>query len=131
MKLTSLLLIMALPNLGQLLFPLPQETKNLIRRYERLSFKIVRKKCSLTYNQLCIREGLLPAYTNIKLHDEAAKDEPFTLEFRQYLLEREIENTNNTIKDVEKEAVEIKDALQKAVTPEFVKHTQSDLNQLR
>ena len=111
---------MTLPNLGQLLFPLPQETKNLIRRYERLSFKIVRKKCSLIYNQLCIREGLLPAYTNIKLHDEAAKDEPFTLEFRQCLLEREIENANNTIKDVEIEALEIQDALQKDVNPEHL-----------
>ena len=57
-----LTVIMALPTLGQLLYPLSHETKNLVRRYERCSFKLVRKECSLVFNQLCLREGLLPKY---------------------------------------------------------------------
>ena len=63
-----LIVIMTLPTLGQLLYPLPNESKNLVRRYERCSFKLVRKKCSLVFNQLCLREGLLPKYTNIYIY---------------------------------------------------------------
>ena len=88
---------MTLPVLGQLIFPLSQLTKSEVRRYERCSFKRVRRTCSMVFNQICMREGLLPTHTNIRLHDEAAKDEPFTLEFRRCLLQREIEHANNDI----------------------------------
>ena len=53
MNISGLLIVMTLPTLGQLLHPLPHESKNLVRRYERRSFKLVRKKCSLIFNQLC------------------------------------------------------------------------------
>ena len=100
-----LVLAMTLPVLGQLIFPLAQSTKSDVRRFERCAFKIVRRKCSTVFNQICLREGLLPKYTNIKLHDEAAKDEPFTLEFRRCLLRREIDHANTIISDAEKEAM--------------------------
>ena len=50
---------MALPNLGQLLFPLPQETKNLIRRYERLSFKMRQLKRANPDSVILIKKGEL------------------------------------------------------------------------
>ena len=55
-----LLVLMTLPNLGQLVFGLPVETKQRIRRFERCSFKVTRTKCSQTFNTMCVREGLLP-----------------------------------------------------------------------
>ena len=64
MKLTQALffVLMALPNLGQLLFALPELSKKLVRQYERWSFKVTRAKCSLVFNQTCCNEGLLPTY---------------------------------------------------------------------
>ena len=59
------LVLMTLPNLGQLIFGLPTGTKQLVRRYERCSFKIIRAKCGQTFNSMCIREGFLPKYSNI------------------------------------------------------------------
>ena len=59
------LVLMTLPNLGQLVYGLPAGNKQLVRRFERCSFKITRTKCSQTFNSLCIREGLLPKYSNI------------------------------------------------------------------
>ena len=108
---------MTLPVLGQLIFPLSQLTKSEVRRYERCSFKRVRRTCSMVFNQICMREGLLPTHTNIRLHDEAAKDEPFTLEFRRCLLQREIEHANNDLADIEKEAMEIKANLEQNLDP--------------
>ena len=106
MNIRGLLVVaMTLPVLGQLIYPLAQPTKSEVRRFERCAFKIVRRKCSTVFNQLCLREGLLPTHTNIRLHDEAAQDEPFTLEFRRCLLQREIEHANTIISDVEKEAM--------------------------
>ena len=112
-----LVVVMTLPVLGQLIYPLAQSTKSEVRRLERCAFKIVRRKCSTVFNQLCLREGLLPTHTNIRLHDEAAQDEPFTLEFRRRLLQREIEHANTIISDVEKEAMEIKANLVKHIDP--------------
>ena len=59
------LVLMTLPNLGQLIFGLPTGTKQLVRRYERCSFKIIHAKCGQTFISMCIREGLLPKYSNI------------------------------------------------------------------
>ena len=62
------LVLMTLPNLGQLVFGLPVETKQRVRRFERCSFKITRTKCSQTFNTMCVREGLLPKYSNIYIY---------------------------------------------------------------
>ena len=59
---------MTLPVLGQLIFPLSQLTKSEVRRYERCSFKRVRRTCSMVFNQICMREGLLPTHTNIYIY---------------------------------------------------------------
>ena len=112
------LVLMTLPNLGQLIFGLPTGTKQLVRRFERCSFKSIRAKCGQTFNSMCIREGLLPKYSNIKLHDASADNEPFTLEFRRSLIQRELTNASQKIHELEEEKAQILVTLQNDVPPD-------------
>ena len=68
MKTGLLVLAMTLPVLGQLIFPLAHTTKSEVRRLERCAFKVVRRRCSTVFNQICLREGLLPVHTNIYIY---------------------------------------------------------------
>ena len=48
---------------GELINVLPSECKKLIRLRESIIKKIINAELSITFNQTCIRENLLPAYT--------------------------------------------------------------------
>ena len=50
--------------IGQLIFHLPAEKKQKIRRIEKINKKIASVKSSLVFNRTCIKENLLPKYTN-------------------------------------------------------------------
>ena len=67
---------------------------------------------------MCIREGLLPKYSNIKLHDATANNEPFTLEFRRSLIQRELTNATQKIDELEEEKVQILVTLQNDIPAE-------------
>ena len=54
--------------IGQLIFHLPAEKKQKIRRIEKINKKIASVKCSLVFNRTCIKENLLPKYTNIYVY---------------------------------------------------------------
>ena len=53
--------------IGQLIFDLPDEKKK-IRRIEKINKKITFVKSSLVFNRTCIKENLLPKYTNIYIY---------------------------------------------------------------
>jgi len=78
-------------NFGNLLYPLPNQTKCLIRNIERTNRKIINCQFSLIFNRTCIKEKLLPCYTNIRLHDPAVRNEPITVQYRKQLIERQIQ----------------------------------------
>ena len=67
---------------------------------------------------MCIREGLLPKYSNIKLHDATADNEPFTLEFRRSLIQHEIANARRKIHELEEEKAQILATLQNDIPSE-------------
>ena len=48
---------------GELINILPNECKKLIRLKENIIKKIINAELSITFNETCIRENLLPAYT--------------------------------------------------------------------
>ena len=56
---------MATPGLGQLIAGLAPDLKAAVRRFERCVFKITRAKCSIYYNNTCLREDILPKYSDI------------------------------------------------------------------
>ena len=80
-----------MPNLGDLIFALPVETKQEIRKLEKVFLKLNKTELSCAFNECCLRENILPKYTQIKLHDSAAKNEEFTDDFRRKLVERQLE----------------------------------------
>ena len=47
-------------NFGNLLFPLPVQEKTLIRKLEKLTYKLNAAETAITFNTTCINEGLLP-----------------------------------------------------------------------
>ena len=51
--------------IGQLLFQLPLPERKLFRDLENNELKIVRSHTSQKFNTCCIKEGLLPNYTNL------------------------------------------------------------------
>ena len=61
------------------------------RKIEKLKKKIIKLKCHLQFNETCIINKMLPTYTNVNLHDGAARNEEFVLEFRLNLIKRQIE----------------------------------------
>ena len=42
------------------------------------------------FNSICIKENLLPSYTNIRLHDQAVQQRNSTSDFRKKLLEEQV-----------------------------------------
>ena len=70
---------------------IPPDQKSVFRKLEKLELKIIRLEGHLEFNQACIRNKLLPTYTNINLHDGAARQEEFVLDFRRNLIERQID----------------------------------------
>jgi hypothetical protein len=79
-------------NVGQILQQINnQEFSCNLRSLEKLNKKLINKQHALSFNLTCIKEKLLPHYTNIRLHDPAARHETFTKEYRVNLMERQAE----------------------------------------
>ena len=57
--------IMSMVTLGSLIHPLPPEQKKAIRDLEKVSMKLCKSECSVLFNSLCVKEKLLPNYSNI------------------------------------------------------------------
>ena len=55
-------------NFGQLIFDLPSGTKKLIRTIERTNRKLAKAYNSLVFNETCLKEDILPNYTNIYIY---------------------------------------------------------------
>ena len=55
-------------NLGQILFMLPTEIKNKIRKLEKAHNVFINNKYGIIFNETCIKEGLLPKYTKIYIY---------------------------------------------------------------
>ena len=52
-------------NYGQYLNQFPPNTIKVIREFERIQKKICRHKMSIMFNEICIKEEMLPKYTYI------------------------------------------------------------------
>ena len=79
------------------------EVKCIFRNLERIQEKIVKTKCHLSFNETCVINKLLPTYTNIKTHDDAARRETFVNEFRLKLVERQIQEQKQAIAALQEE----------------------------
>lgn len=64
------------------------ETKRNFRKLENKMKKLINNEEHLNFNTICLKENLLPNYTDFRLHDAAARDERFVKKCKINLLER-------------------------------------------
>ena len=76
------------------------QVKRSYRELEKISIKLIKIKCHLKFNETCIINNLLPCYSNIRIHDDAARSESFVLEFRRNLILRQIEEQKKQITEL-------------------------------
>ena len=55
-----------------------------------MSKKLINITWSLEFNSVCLKENILPNYTRIRHHDPAVRKTTSTVNYRRYLIEREI-----------------------------------------
>lgn len=62
-------------DIGRLIYNLPHDVKNTIRKTEKTQKKLVKNQSAMVFNQTCLQENILPTYTNIRTHDPVARNE--------------------------------------------------------
>ena len=73
------------------------QVKSEYRKIEKMKMKIIKLKSHRSFNETCVINKLLPTYTNVRLHDDAARQETFVLDFRLKLVERQIAEQKDDI----------------------------------
>ena len=75
---------------GQLLHTVPEGLRELYRRYENISKKLIQTRWSIVFNTTCLDKDVLPNYSRLRHHDPAVAHTGTTTKYRKYLVEREI-----------------------------------------
>ena len=88
-------------NIAQLIFNLPAATKYVVRNVEKCKNKLINCQYAAQFNKTCLNENILPNYTNIKVHDPAARSDNITLEYRRKLVERQFQEKVNLLPNLE------------------------------
>ena len=76
---------------GRLLHSVPDGLRTLVRNYENINKKLINIKWSLEFNSICLKEDMLPQYSNIQHRDPALPITEATTKYRKHLIEQEIE----------------------------------------
>ena len=77
--------------LTALLHTIPEELRRTYRKYENCCKKLINNTWSARFNEICLKEEILPNYSRLKLHDPAVAETNETLKYRTYLVEKELE----------------------------------------
>ena len=94
-------------SLGHLLHHLPTALKNSYREYEKLKKRSINAFWSMEFNGTCLNEDVLPKYTHFRSYDPAVTQTAKTLEYRRYLVQREIQNKEQEKSEAEAAAERI------------------------
>ena len=97
----------------------PLQLKFYFRNIEKKSIKLEKVKSHRSFNETCLINGLLPNYTNIRLHDDAARGEAFVNEFRANLVKRQIEQQSSVINTLTEEVLRAKNDFQQLVNSDL------------
>ena len=76
------------------------ESKKCVRLLEQLNKKITNAYYAVEFNRTCIRENLLPKYSNVRLHDRAVQQKDFVYDFRQRLTDDQLKLKEDLIKNL-------------------------------
>lgn len=78
-------------NFAELIRNIDEDSRKTVNKIIKAQTKLSKCESAITFNGLCLKEDLLPKFTNIRLHDPAAKNEAFTKEFRKRLVEDQLQ----------------------------------------
>lgn len=114
-------------SIGEVLFNLPRNVKKTVRKIEATQRKLVKAKNALVFNQTAIKENLLPKYTNIKTHDPAVKEKPFTKDYRRKLIHHQIEQKQKLLEELNETLCKLRETfaeypIEKKVREEILEH---------
>ena len=104
-----------MPNHGELIHHVDEPSKLSCRKFERYSLKLTKTKLNVVFNETCVQENILPKYSNINLHDEAAEHEEITKEFHMKLVKRQLANGKTKLVEIEHETKETRERLEKTI----------------
>ena len=88
----------------ELIHAVPDNLKKLFRKSENVCQKIINARWSITFNNVCLTENLMPIYTNMRLYDQALRNLSETVEYKKKLIKREISVKENILKQLYDEA---------------------------
>ena len=94
-------------NFGELVFAHPPDGRILVRKLENTRKKIINCQNAVVFNSTCIRENLLPSFTNLRLHDQAVQQRRFTQDFRRKLVDEETNNKKTQLARLQGELSEL------------------------
>ena len=89
--------------IGDLITQLNENGKKIVRSIEKIQKKEVNARNAVIFNKTCIEQGLLPKYSNIRLHDPAIRQRQCTLDFRRNLVAEQLKDKENELSKLEEE----------------------------
>ena len=89
------------------------------RKVEGLTTRITKLKSHLSFNETCLINKLLPTYTNVRIHDGAARREEFVLKFRQELIERQITEQKEELSTMQDQLIDAENSLKNLVSSQL------------
>ena len=95
LELSCFLLLFSM-TFGDILHEYDEPGKKIARQLESTQKKITNAQLAVVFNKECIKNNLLPNFTNIHLN-EAVQQRRFTFEFRKKLVVNEIEEKTKLI----------------------------------
>ena len=108
--------------IGDLIAQVNHNAKDIIRSLERTQKKIVNAENSVIFNRTCLEQGLLPKYSNVRLHDPAIRQKQCTFDFRRNLVKEQLEESESDVIKLKEEQVK----LQRQFTKEEIDEQKRD-----
>ena len=87
--------------IGDLLSKLNDNGKSIVRSIERVQKKLANIRNAVIFNETCLEQGLLPKYSNIRLHDPAIRQRQCTLDLRRNLVEKQLKDKHIELANLE------------------------------
>ena len=98
-------------NYLEILHSFGNEIKSKLRKLENIQIKIINTTWSHTFNDVCLRENILPNYVNFRTYDPAIRNQRTTIEFKKQLLKREALKKEKYIEELKHQKAQLLDAL--------------------
>ena len=90
-------------NYGRLLHSFNEDDRRVIRNLESIKRKLNNCHNAVMFNSTCIKENLLPTYSNIKLHNEAVQHSRITENFRRNLVKQQLDEKTELLAHLKRE----------------------------